>query len=478
MKRKYFIYLFIGFLSIISVNTYSKPLNDKVFDGINKEYEVQYNKAMKFVLADEYKEAIPILQALKNTNPENTNIDFHLGVCKYYLMFDKTPALECFNAAVVSIDEKYQNTPGQSKAPLEAIYFQALCNQCLGNYSTAKTLFESYVEKSKTQKSDKKYVKDAKRKIYLCQHPNFVYSTEDEKIIIEQRAKIPKNKQNFVYKKRLTKSLDLMNEDYIEGLIAFKEMAKKYPNDPNVNYFLGICLLNYTPLRQTSIDYFNNAEKNIIAPATSIGLACPSMNQYYTAVAYQMLGNHKEAVLHFENVEKVYPNKFMAFKPDFQEKLDYSRRFLKTGTDIVIIDSNNVLLIDSAKIAAINTTNIKLNRYKNNIEFKVKKDLHVIFPETKPRVNESGTTKTSSSSSTTMVADEIYYTIQIGAGKMREDYFELAPDYRIFKYKVSGINRYFVGKYSDKNEADSKLKELRSAGYKDAFITQFKGKIN
>ena len=61
---------------------------------------------------------------------------------------------------------------------------------------------------------------------------------------------------------------------------------------------------------------------------------------------------------------------------------------------------------------------------------------------------------------------------------MREDYFELAPDYRIFKYKVSGVNRYFVGKYTNKQDAVVKLKELKSAGYKDAFITQFKGKVN
>lgn len=476
MKKQYLTIFLIGFFSFIYTNTFSKPITDKVFDGINKDYEVQYNKAMKLVLADEYKEALPILQALKNINPENTNIDFHLGVCKYYLMFDKTPALECFNTAVKSIDEKYENTPGQSKAPLEAIYFQALCNQCLGNYSTAKTLYETYIEKAKTQKCDKKYVKDAKRKIYLCQHPNFVYSTEDEKFITEQRTKIPKNKQNFIYKSRLSKAIEVMNEDYIEGLIAFKEMAKDYPNDPNVNHFLGICILNYTPLRQTSLDYFNTAEKNIIAPQTAQGLSCPTMNQYYMAVAYQMLGNHKEAVLHFENVEKVYPKKFMAFKPDFQEKLDYSRRFLKTGTDIVYVDSNNVLVIDSAKIATINTNNIKLNKYRNNIEFKVKKDLHVIYPETKPRIKESYNSNTTAS--TTMVVNEIYYTIQIGAGKMREDYFELAPDYRIFKYKVSGVNRYFVGKYTNKQDAVVKLKELKSAGYKDAFITQFKGKIN
>lgn len=462
-------------MSITTINTQLKALNINGFDGINKDYEVQYNKAMKLVLADDYKEALPILQALKNTNPENTNIDFHIGLCKYYLMFDKSAALESFEKASKSISEDYKNTAGQAKAPVEAIYFEALSNQCIGNYAKAKSLYELYIEKSKSFKADKKYVKDAKRKIYLCENPNQVYSTEDTKIITENRTKNSKNKQDFAYKNKLSKALEIMNNDYIEGLIAFKELAKDYPNDPNVNYFLGICLLNYKPLHSASIDYFQNAEKNIIAPQSVTGLACPTLNQYYMAVAYQMDGNHEQAILHFENVEKVYPTKFTTFKPDFQEKLDYSRSLMKTKPDtttIAILDTAHVNIItNNNNQNNTNNINIALNNKKNQIDFKVKKDLHVIFPEVKPRIRES--------------IDRIeysytgyYFTVQIGAGKMREEYFKNAPDYRIYKYKVAGFDRYFVGKYTTRAEAVAKLRELQKAGYTEAFITKFKGPAN
>lgn len=469
MKKQYFMFILIGLMSITVINTQAKTLNINGFDGINKDYEAQYNKAMKLVLADDYKEALPILQALKNTNPENTNIDFHIGICKYYLMFDKSVALESFEKASKSIAEDYKNTAGQTKAPLESIYFEALSNQCIGNYEKAKSLYELYIEKSKTNSADKKYVKDAKRKIYLCENPNLVYSSEDNQIITENRTKITKNKQDFVFKNKLSKALEIMNNDYIEGLIAFKELAKDYPNDPNVNYFLGICLLNYKPLHSTSIDYFQNAEKNIIAPQSVTGLACPTLNQYYMAVAYQMDGNHEQAILHFENVEKVYPTKFTAFKPDFQEKLDYSRKFIKTKPD-----TSNIAILDTAHLNTItnqNNSHLALNSKKNQIDFKVKKDLHVVFPEIKPRIRES--------------IDRIeysyngyYYTVQIGAGKMREEYFKNAPDYRIYKYKVAGFDRYFVGKYTTHAEAVEKLRELQKAGYTKAFITKFKGHVN
>ena len=192
----------------------------------------------------------------------------------------------------------------------------------------------------------------------------------------------------------------------------------------------------------------------ICCTCSGTGLACPTMNRYYMAIANQIEGNHAAALKYFEEVEKVYPEKFTAFKSDFNEKMELSRRLAKVETSEVVAGE------------------LTLANVENKLEIKAEKDLHVVFPETKPRVQLQTMDRIEYSNS------GYYYTVQIGEGFMREDYFEKAIDYRISRPKGSKYPRYLVGKYSTESEAASKMEELQTAGYSDAFVTRYKGRLN
>lgn len=422
-------------------------------DELSKEYIQQFNEAMKFVESEDYKEALNLLTALKANNPNNANLDFYLGLCKFYLMFDKNISLEHFKIASKSISDKYINTPEQNQAPVESIYYEALSYHYLGQYAEAKKLYELYLVKSKTSRSDKKYVKSAKQKIEYCDNPDLVLSSADLEQISKKQEGSKPAKQDFAYKNKISKALEVMEYDHIEALILFKKMAMEYPNDPNVNYFMGISMLNYLPYQKSALGMFEVADKMIVSPASETGLACPTMNRYYMAIANQIEGNHEAALKYFEEVEKVYPEKFTAFKSDFNEKMELSRRLAKVETSEVVGE-------------------LTLANVKNKLDIKAEKDLHVIFPETKPRVQLQTMDRIEYSNS------GYYYTVQIGEGFMREDYFEKAKDYRISRPKGSKYPRYLVGKYSTESEAASKMEELKTAGYSDAFVTRYKGRLN
>jgi tetratricopeptide (TPR) repeat protein len=452
IKRMYF--MFLAFLLMFSsIQAFGNQGVVLVQNEVSKEYEQQFNKAMRLVNADDYKEALSILTALKANSTNNANLDFYIGLCKFYLMFDKNASLEHFKVASKSISEKYQNTPEQLQAPVESIYFEALSYHYLGQYAEAKKLYESYLEKSKTAKTDKKYVKSAKQKIKYCNNPDLVFSNTDYEEIKKNRQDAKPKKQDFAYKNKLSSALEVMEYDHIEALVMFKEMAKEYPNDPNINYFMGISMLNHKPHQQKALEMFEVADKLIVSPSSQTGLACPTMNRYYMAVANQMEGNHEKALKLFEEVEKVYPEKFTAFKTDFNEKMELSRNMTK------------VEVVETAELKSV----------RDRLDIKIAKDLHVEFPVVKPRVSLNKST----------TADRIeysnsgyYFTVQIAEGFMREDYFKNAPDYRISRPKGSKFPRYVVGKYETEADAIKKMDELKSAGYKDAFVIRYKSRLN
>ncbi|NLN73512.1 MAG: hypothetical protein GX140_04630, partial [Bacteroidales bacterium] len=253
MKKIFLLFI----LSVFTLGAYSLSSSKDE----NPEFDTQFKNAMKLVFEENYKDALYIINALRNTEPDNMNLEFYAGLCKFYLMFDKSHALDHFAKSSKNLSEKYVNIPSEKSAPVEAIYFNALSNHYLGNYDIAKSLYEEYIEKSKSYKAEKRYVKDAEKKIEFCQNPSLLYSKEDESEIREKRKTMGVAKQDLAYKNKLSKSLEAMEKDHFEGLLKFKEMAKEYPNDPNVNYFMGIAMLNHAPHKRQSIEYFENSDK-------------------------------------------------------------------------------------------------------------------------------------------------------------------------------------------------------------------------
>ncbi len=67
------------------------------------------------------------------------------------------------------------------------------------------------------------------------------------------------------------------------------------------------------------------------------------------------------------------------------------------------------------------------------------------------------------------------YTVQVGAGKMKVNYFKILEDKRVC-FGPDGLARFTVGTYSSLEEAERVAGDLRRSGFKDAWIPEIDAK--
>lgn len=427
-------WLIASFALIISFSAFSTE--------ISKEYHTRFKEAMLLIQNDAYGDALPLLQTMSNVNG-NSSLDFYIGYCTFYLQFDKSLALSYFDKASLNIAKNYKNTAKNIQAPNEAIYFQGLCNHYLGQIDKAISKYEEYIRNSKTMSSDKLIVADAKRKLIIAKENPNLYTTTEHQQIVSGRSTEKKVGPEFM--KKLSKVMEIVNEDKIEAMMILKEMLKEYPNEPNINYMMGVCMLNIKQLNDLSTDYFQVADKNSASFKTcGIGLECPSFVKYFSGVANQIKGDHKQALTDFEAFNAIYPENYSGFKPEFTKRMEYSRNIVNAaGATNLAVQNNKLNIIDTA-------------------------GLQIIFPVIGTPIATDNSTHESGVYTT-------YYSVQVGAGNMMDGYFKKVTELRIAKYP-SGMKRFVTGKFATKPEAISRMKELIDLGYTGAFVLRMRGK--
>ncbi len=413
------------------------------FSGsVSKEYIAQHKQVMNYIQDARYKDALPLLQAMNQVN-NNSNNEFYIGFCQFQLMFNKSVPLATFEKASKNIAKKYRNTAESGEAPNEVVYYQALCYHYLGENIKAKEKYEEYIRNSKENSSDNLVVNDAKRKLKLIAESPCLFSDAENQEIVNRRGN-PK-KINSDYKAKLANAMEMIQEDKIEAMILLKSMLKEYPDEPNANYMMGVCMLNITPYNKLATDYFTVSDKNSKAfKESGIGLDCPAIVKYYSGLSNQLNGDHKEALADFDAFNAVYPEEFIDFKPEFQKRVDYSKSMI---------------------------ANTDLASYNNHIDIIDTSGIKVLFPIMgTPVTTDNSSNQTASNNTSTY-----YYSVQVGAGNMQSTYFDKISDIRIAKYP-SGMKRYLSGKYSSKKEALQRMNELVQLGYTDAFVTRMRSK--
>lgn len=424
-------------LLFVSVSIFAGP--------VSKEYKVQFKQAMTYIQDAQYADALPILFAMNQVN-NNANNDFNIGLCQFYLQFDKATPLVSFDKAAKNLATKYRNDAENIQAPNEAVYFQALCYHHLGQNDKATAKYQEYINNSKTMSSDALIIKDAKRKLKLISEtPTLFTEAENQEIA---NGRITSKKTETDYKSKLTKVMEVMQEDKIEAMMMLKPMLKDNPNEPNINYMMGICMLNMKPYNEMSTDYFMVADKNSSSfKEFGVGLDCPAIVKYYLGVSNQAKGNHKEALANFAAFNAVYPQQFLAFKPEFQKRVDYSQNMLNVASTDIASYNKQLDIVDTA-------------------------GLKILFPIMGTPVSKDN----SSTSTSTAKSGDVtyYYSVQVGAGNMEETYFDKVTDLRTATYP-SGMKRFLTGKFSSNEEAVTRMNELQGLGYTDAFVTRMRG---
>ncbi|GAB4289810.1 MAG: hypothetical protein Kow0068_15330 [Marinilabiliales bacterium] len=106
-----------------------------------------YIDAQKQIQLKNYKDAIPILEKIHETNPANSNINYLLGYC-YYSLGDKEnkiASIKYFEKAVKNVSTEYKSaTYKEQNAPVVALFYLGYCYYLDYNFSSAIENLEKY----------------------------------------------------------------------------------------------------------------------------------------------------------------------------------------------------------------------------------------------------------------------------------------------------------------------------------------------
>lgn len=98
----------------------------------------------------------------------------------------------------------------------------------------------------------------------------------------------------------------ILESYYIDALSMFKDLDSLSPNNPNIQYFLGLCYLQTRSEKSKAIPYFENAAKKISSNymGTYRDRCAPFTTYYYLGLAYHYNYNFDLAIESYDKYKK------------------------------------------------------------------------------------------------------------------------------------------------------------------------------
>lgn len=452
MKR--FIYLCtLSFAILISNTSIAQEF------GTNN-FRSEFNKAIKHMKAEEYRYAHSIFQSLNEVNPDNANIEYHMGLCLIDQKYEKEEALRWLLKASENHKEYYGSSNSEDSAPIDVLYYIGMCYHYNSNYSEAIKWYEEYIKNANPQKASGTILK-AKMKIDWCKDPSLLTPPDIDQLLKDEIT--PPQKTDEYYAK-ITEALEVINLDHFQALSILNPILEKDPNNSNINYFVGIACLNIKDLRSLSPKYLTKAVEKMdirLLKKNPRSQAAPLFANYYLGLAW------------YENnrCDLAIPN-YRAFLSIMETKDPYAKEVVEHKIELCEIQKaslDSILLAESRKPKDFNLEEDSIR--KNQIGKDTSKDRLV------------------SDEAVTESKDGYFYAIQVGAGNIDTQFFDKlrkldknnnlpfpklgTKTARSNEIPGDRMRRFIVGKFKTLEEAQPLLKQIREMGYKDAFIGQF-----
>lgn len=114
----------------------------------------------------------------------------------------------------------------------------------------------------------------------------------------------------------------LISEDYTDALLSYLQLHKNAPDNGNINYRIGLCLLNINGRKTEAIEYLENAVDKISKKYTESHFnetAAPPQTLFLLGTAYQINNQLDQAESYFKNY-KEYLNIKDVYEIDFVDK--------------------------------------------------------------------------------------------------------------------------------------------------------------
>lgn len=228
-----------------------------------------------------------------------------------------------------------------------------------------------------------------------------------------------------------------------QALPMLQSMVEKYPNNSNLNYLLGVCYTESPEVTDMSIYHLEKARKDVSPDYSAnsyLEQKAPVFLYYFLVVAYAQNKLCRKAEDAFFQFHSLYGS----YKEDFYV-------------------SDARLWVKKCEIPE----ELQLAETKTQTAFE-KQSTERNTPQ--PQEVESGK-RSYVTKPVEYSTNRPLYGVQVGA------FSRVVPVYKFEGLKNveafldhEGFIRYVVGHFSSRSQAESLLKIIRSAGYKDAFI--------
>lgn len=245
------------------------------------------------------------------------------------------------------------------------------------------------------------------------------------------------------------RDFDLVRKNLLEGktqeaLPILDALSKKYPQNANVSYLLGVCYTDQPDVSDLSIYYLEKAKKDVAVDYSAhsyMEQRAPIFLYYFLVVAYAQNKLCRKAEDAFYQFHSLYGSE----KEDFY--VNDARLWVKKCE-----------LPEELKVAETKTQKV--------------------FEKEKPLPKETPLVEEVSSEKKSLITKKVEYSTQRPVyGVQVGSYSRVVPVYKFKNLKnveafmdQKGDMRYVVGHLSLRSQAESLLKVIREAGYPDAFI--------
>ncbi len=424
------------------------------------EYKSEFNKALKFIKDDEFRYAYAIFESLYKSNPDNANIQYHMGICLMDQKYEKDEALQWLLKAADNFTIYYKSTPNETSAPVYVLYQIGVCYHYASNYKEAKKWYQEFVNRADPAKIAKD-VSRAKEKMDWCDNPSLIIPPNlDSLLALNKKPPV----RNDEYYSKIGDALEIVNLDHFHALYILIPILEMDPNNCNVNYFLGIACLNIRDLRHLAPIYLSKAVEKVdprLIKKNAYSQAAPKFANYYLGLAW------------YENsrCDLAVPN-YRAFLTIIGQKDPYANEIVEHKIELCLMQQaelDSILLANNRNPKDFDLTEDSVNKVRTQKDTTIAR----LVEDTAVLVSKDG----------------YFYAVQVGAGNINMQYFEelrkldknnnLPFPYRGTKKaktdEIPGdrLRRFIIGKFKTKEEALPLLKQVIEMGYKDAFIGQF-----
>jgi hypothetical protein len=107
----------------------------------------KFTEAESFFLYEEYLDALPLYLDLKNTHPDNYNIDYKIGRCYLYIPYQKDRAIKYLLRSSKNIDPDYKGKSiKETKAPTDALYYLGRAYHIQNQLDDAIATYKEFLE--------------------------------------------------------------------------------------------------------------------------------------------------------------------------------------------------------------------------------------------------------------------------------------------------------------------------------------------